>query len=76
MKGSQGAQVSPHNKGLNLERNSFIILCFVLRSCHGSFVHILLAILLSAASVKIQHGGNPASCWKSLGRLGLIRANP
>lgn len=36
MKGSQGAHVSPHNKGLNLERNSFIILCFVLRSCHGS----------------------------------------
>lgn len=35
MKGSHGAQASPHNKGLFLVGNWFIILCFRLRSCHG-----------------------------------------
>lgn len=36
MKGSHGAQVSLHNKGLFLEENWFIILRFHLRSCHGT----------------------------------------
>lgn len=36
MKGSHGSQVSPYNKGLFLEGNWFIILCFRLRSCYGS----------------------------------------
>lgn len=38
MKVSHGARVSPQNKGLCLEGNWFIILCFRLRSHHGSIL--------------------------------------